>query len=61
METTRFIGQTFADGVVLHVDPETVGGFFRGAQRQIHQDAQVGAQRALEGLLLFITGQSCFQ
>lgn len=39
--------QTFANGVVLHVDPQAVGRLFGGTQRQVHQDAQVGTQRAL--------------
>ncbi|TNN33882.1 hypothetical protein EYF80_055955 [Liparis tanakae] len=50
-------GATFAHAVVLHVDPEAVGGFFRGTQRQVHQDAQVGPQRGVQGLLLLVPGQ----
>lgn len=53
--------QTFADGVVLHVDPQAVGGLFGRTQRQVRQDAQVGTQRALQRLLLLVARQRRLQ
>lgn len=53
--------QTFTDGVVLHVDPQAVGGLFGRTQRQVRQDAQVGTQRALQRLLFLVARQRRLQ
>lgn len=58
---TSWSVQTFADGIVLNVDPQAVARLFRGSQSQVYQDAEVGAQRTLEGLLLLVARQSCLQ
>jgi len=53
--------QTFADCIVLHVDPQAVAWLLGGAQSQVCQDAHVWAQRAVQGLLLLVAGQCCLQ
>lgn len=53
--------QTFANSVLMHVDPKAVGRFFRGTQSQIHQDTQVRMQCAVEGFLLLITRECSLQ
>ena len=46
--------QTFADGVVLHVDPEAVAGLLGGPEGQLHQDAHVRMQGAIQRFLLLV-------
>ena len=53
--------QTFAECIVLHVDPEAVARLFGGAQSQVCKDAQVWTQSAVKGLLLLVAGQCCLQ
>lgn len=53
--------QTFADGIILHVDPQAVARLLGGAQSQVCQDTQVWTQRAVQGLLLLVARQRCLQ